>query len=501
MRRLITASVMAASLMISLDTTIANVALPHIQGSVSASADEITWMLTSYIVATAIVTPLTGWLVARLGRKQLMLWAIAGFTLASGLCGIAANIDELVAFRLLQGAFGATLVPLSQATMLDINPPERHGQAMATWSMGVVLGPVIGPVLGGWLTDSFSWRWVFFINLPIGALTIMGLSASLTKSRDTEPPYLDFFGFSVLALAIGSLQLLLDRGQNKGWFSSLEICIEGATTLFFGYLTIVHTLTAKRPFINVALFSNRNFVIGSTLGFFVGPILFGVLALLPPMLESLMGYPVTFAGIAMAPRGFGTLIAMMLMGRLLRRIDARLVIFVGFVLTGWAMYRMSGFSLDMDRSLIISSGLIQGLGIGMVYVALTTISFATLDARYRNDGTAMYALIRNIGSSAGISVLQAMTVQNAATVHARLTESIRPDNPILYTAAPEFDFTLPASIARLNAEITRQAAMVSYIDAFWALFLMALAVTPLLLLMHAPRKAASARSEPSAHAE
>jgi DHA2 family multidrug resistance protein len=320
--------------MISLDTTIANVALPHIQGSVSASQDEITWMLTSYIVATAIVTPLTGWLVAQLGRKQLMLWAIAGFTVASGLCGVATDLYELVAFRLLQGAFGATLVPLSQATLLDINPKERHGQAMATWSMGVILGPVIGPVLGGWLTDRFSWRWVFFINLPIGALTMMGLSASLSRNRNGASPRLDFFGFSLLSLTVGSLQLLLDRGQTKDWLHSREICIEGAATLFFGYLTAVHTLTAKRPFINTALFSDRNFVVGSTLGFFIGPILFGVLALLPPMLESLLGYPVTFAGIAMAPRGFGTLLAMTLMGRLLKHIDARLFIFVGFLLTG-----------------------------------------------------------------------------------------------------------------------------------------------------------------------
>jgi len=490
-RRLITISVMSASLMISLDTTIANVALPHIQGSVSASQDEISWMLTSYIVAQAIVTPLTGWLAAQLGRKRLMVLAVTGFTIASALCGIATNIGELVTFRLLQGAMGATLVPLGQAVLLDIYPKEQHGQAMATWSMGVVLGPVIGPVLGGWLTDSLSWRWVFFINLPIGVLSVIGLSASMTGSRDAKRPQIDFMGFAMLSLAIGSLQLVLDRGQTKDWFGSLEVCIEAGATLLFGYMAAVHTVTARRSFINLSLFSDRNFVVGSLLGFFIGPVLFGVLALLPTMLEDLLGYPVTTAGLAMAPRGLGTFIAMTMMGKLLKRIDARILISGGFIMIGAAMYRMSGFSLGMDQRLIMTSGFVQGLGIGMVYVSLTTVAFATLDSRYRNDGTAMFSLIRNIGSSVGISILQVMTVRNAAIVHARLAESIGPDNPNLAYSLPDFDFNLPASVAQLNAEITRQAGMVSYIDAFWALFIMAIAVTPLLILIQPPGKAAT----------
>ncbi len=488
-RRFITASVMAATVMNSLDSTIANVALPHIQGSVAASADEITWVLTSYIVAAAIFTPLTGWLAGRFGRRRLMLWSIIGFTIASGLCGIATNLGEIVGFRLLQGVFGAALVPMSQAILLDINPPERHGPAMSIWSMGAVLGPIIGPALGGWLTDNLTWRWVFFINLPIGALAFLGLSIFLSETKSAARTKLDLFGFSMLGLALGSLQLMLDRGQTKDWFSSLEICVEGAGALFFGYLFVVHTVTARRPFIDLALFSDRNFTLGSIFGFFLGVLIFSVLALLPPMLEGLMNYPVVLTGLVTAPRGVGSLIAMMLAGRLVKRVDSRLLILIGFLLAGYSMYRMSSFSLGMDESLMISSGFIQGLGTGMIFVPLSTITFATLNPKFRNEGAAMFTLIRNIGSAIGISVLQAMTIRNTATVHARLVESVRPDNPMLAQTSPGFDFTAPLAVARMNAEITRQASMVAYVDAFWFLFLLTLAAIPMLLFMRKPRRA------------
>ena len=488
-RNFITASVMAATVMNSLDSTIANVALPHIQGSVSASSDEITWVLTSYIVAAAIMTPLTGWLAGRFGRKRLMLCSIVGFTVVSGLCGLASSLGELVGFRLLQGVFGAALVPMSQAILLDINPPERHGPAMAVWGMGAILGPIIGPALGGWLTDNLSWRWVFYINLPIGVLAFIGLSGFLTETKDSAKPRLDLFGFAMLALALGAFQLMLDRGQTKDWFSSLEICIEAALAVFFGYLFVVHTLTARKPFIDIAMFKDRNFLTGSIFGFFLGTVLFGVLALLPTMLETLMGYPVVLTGLVTAPRGIGTLISMIIVGRIIKRVDARLLIFIGFGLAAFSLHMMSGFSLGMNERLVILSGFIQGLGTGLVFVPLTTIAFATLDVKYRNEGAAMFTLTRNIGSAVGISVLQAMTIRNAATVHSRLVEGIRPDNPALTDG---FDFNMPRAVAALNAQITRQASMVSYVDAFWMLFLLTLAVIPLLLLMRGPRKGAAA---------
>ncbi|MGY2736315.1 DHA2 family efflux MFS transporter permease subunit [Sphingomonas sp. UYP23] len=486
-RNLITASVMAATVMNSLDSTIANVALPHIQGSVSASSEEITWVLTSYIVAAAIMTPLTGWLAGRFGRKRLMLWSIVGFTVVSGLCGLANSLGELVGFRLLQGVFGAALVPMSQAILLDINPPERHGPAMAVWGMGAILGPIIGPALGGWLTDNLTWRWVFYINLPIGILAFVGLSGFLTETKDAVRPRLDVFGFALLTLAIGAFQLMLDRGQTKDWFSSLEICIEAGFALFFGYLFVVHTLTAKKPFIDIGMFKDRNFLTGSIFGFFLGTVLFGVLALLPTMLETLMGYPVVLTGLVTAPRGIGTLISMIIVGRIIKRVDARLLIFVGFALAAISLYIMAGFSLQMSERLVIVSGFVQGLGTGLVFVPLTTIAFATLDVKYRNEGAAMFTLTRNIGSAVGISVLQALTIRNAAAVHSRLIEGVRPDNPAL---AQGFDFDVPSAVAALNAQVTRQASMVSYIDAFWLLFVLTLAVIPLLLLMRGPRKGA-----------
>ena len=487
-RRFITGSVMAATVMNSLDATIANVALPHMRGSVSASPDQITWVLTSYIVAAAIMTPLTGWLAGRIGRKRLMQISIIGFTLASGLCGIATGLSELVGFRLLQGMFGAALVPMSQAILLDINPPERHGPAMAIWGMGAILGPIIGPTLGGWLTDHLTWRWVFYINLPVGVLAFAGLTLFLSETKSVERVRLDFMGFALLALAIGSLQMMLDRGQQQDWFSSPEIKIECALAVLFAYMFVVHTLTAKRPFVDLALFRDRNFLFGSVFGFFLGVMIFAVLALLPPMLEELMDYPVTLTGLVTAPRGVGTMISMILVGQLIQRVDARILIGIGMVLVAWSTYMMAGFSLDMDESLVVHSGFIQGLGTGLIFVPLSTVAFATLAPKYRNEGTAMFTLIRNVGSSIGISVLSAMTIRNAATVHSRLVEGVRPDNPNIARNMPSLDFSSVESLLKINGEVTRQAMMVSYIDAFYALFVVIILISPLILFMRPPRR-------------
>ncbi|MCV0384307.1 MAG: DHA2 family efflux MFS transporter permease subunit [Erythrobacter sp.] len=490
-RRFITASVMAATVMNSLDSTIANVALPHMQGSVAASADQITWVLTSYIVAAAIMTPLAGWLAGRIGRKKLILASIVGFTIASGLCGISTSLGELVGFRLLQGLFGAALVPMSQAILLDINPPERHGPAMSIWGMGAILGPIVGPALGGFLTENYDWRWVFYINLPVGVIAFVGLSMFLSESKAAKSR-LDLFGFAMLALAIASLQMMLDRGQQLDWFSSWEVCIEAAAAVGFLYVFIVHTLTADHPFIDLALFKDGNFVSSSVLGFFLGVLIFSVLALLPPMLEGLMGYPVVLTGLVTAPRGLGTMLSMIIVGQLIKRVDARLLIGTGLAIAAYSTWQMSGFSLQMDERLVITTGFVQGIGTGLIFVPLSTIAFATLDPRLRNEGAAMFTLIRNIGSAIGISVLQAMTIRNGSIVHSRLVEGVRPDNPVLNRAIPDFDFGMAEAVARFNAEITRQAAMVSYIDAFHFLFITTVVVSPLILLMRPPRKGAAA---------
>jgi DHA2 family multidrug resistance protein len=487
-RRLITMTLMAATIMSALDTTIANVALPHIQGSVSASQEEITWVLTSYIVASAIAIPLCGWIANRFGRKRLMLVSILGFTVTSVLCGIATNLDELVIFRLLQGVFGAALVPMSQAILLDINPPERHGQAMAIFGMGSVLAPIVGPLLGGWLTDSLSWRWVFFVNVPVGIATFFAMSAFVAESRDEHVRRLDFFGFAMLALAIASLQLMLDRGQQLDWFHATEICVEAALAGFFFYAFVVHMLTARLPFVDLKLFRDRNFTVACFLGFMVGVMLFSVLALLPSMLQQLMGYSVILTGFATAPRGVGTMLSMLLVGPLMQRVDARLLMGVGLGITAISMFLMSGFSLQMDDGQVMVSGFLSGIGNGLLFVPLSTMAFATLSPHFRNEGAAIYTLIRNMGSAVGISVLQTMTYRNAATVHARLIEGVRPDNPALDLRLPGFDFDAPGAVAALNAEISRQASMVSYVDGYWVLFVTMLAIAPLILMMRPPRR-------------
>ena len=488
-RRFITASVMAATVMNTLDTTIANVALPHVQGSVSASADEITWVLTSYIVSAAIFMPLTGWLAGRFGRKRLMLFSIVGFTAASGLCGAANTLVEIVGARMLQGVFGAALVPMSQAILLDINPPNRHAGAMSIWSMGAVLGPIIGPTLGGWLTDDFNWRWVFFINLPIGVLAFAGLALFLGESRLEKPVKLDLFGFGMLALALGSLQLMLDRGQTQDWFSATEIDIEAGCALLFGYLFVVHTMTARRPFINVALFADRNFTLSILFGFFMGVVLYGVLALMPPMMESLLGYPVILTGVITAPRGVGSLIAMLVTARLMKWFDPRIFVALGFASTAWSTYHMTHFSLEMGEWPLVITGIVQGFGSGFIFVPLSAIAFGTLDKSLRNEGAVMFTLTRNVGSAIGIATLQTITARNAAIVHSRLVEGIRLDNPVLARLAPDFDITVPAAVARMNALITRQALMVSYLDTFWLLFILSIVMIPLVPLLRVRRQA------------
>jgi len=482
---MITGTVMLASILQALDNTIANVALPRMQGSLSATQDQMTWVLTSYIVAAAILTPLTGWLADRFGRKPLFLVPIIGFTLASALCGMAQTLDQIVLFRVLQGAFGAALIPMSQAVLFDVYPPEQHGRAMAIWGIGVVLGPTLGPMLGGWLTDNYSWRWVFYINVPFGILAVLGVLAYFPDTTHERKSF-DFFGFAALSLFIGTLQVLLDRGTTQDWFNSTEIRLEAVVCVVALYLFVVHTLTAEKPFIRMALYKDRNFLTGNILIFLVGIVLFATLALLPPMMQGLMGYTVLQAGIATAPRGAGTLIAMLFIGRLVGRLDVRLIIGVGFVLTAISLWMMTNFSIQMPMNSLIWSGAIQGLGTGIVYVPMAALTFATLSPAFRNEGTALFNLIRNIGSSIGISVVQSLFVSNTQVVHASLAQHITP-SLMAHHALGAFKGT--SAVAALNQAVTAQAAMVAYIDDFYLMLLLTLLALPLLLLVRKPRAA------------
>ena len=487
-RRLIVFFSMAAAIMNQIDTTIANVALPHMQGSTSASREQIAWVLTSYIIALAIATPLTGWLAGRFGRKRLMLYSIVGFTIASLLCGISTNLDELVLFRLLQGAAGSALVPMSQATLLDIYPSEEHGKAMAVFGLAAIMGPLAGPVLGGWLTENYSWHWVFLINLPIGILAFIGLSAVMPEARDEEPRSFDLLGFALLAFAIGAFQLMMDRGQTQDWFQSREIWVEATVSAASLYLFIVHSLTARHPFIRLAIFADRNFVISTLIGFFLGIMIYGVLSLLPPMLTTLFDYPIITIGLVTAPRGLGTFCATLTMGQIINRMDSRLLVFAGLVISALSALFLSQLSLAADERLIVISGFINGIGSSLIFVPLAAIAFATLPPQYRNEAASFGTLTRYLGSAVGISMLETLTYRNEAIVQSRLTEGVRPDNPVLALRLPGADFSLPDTLAALSGEIAKQAMMVSYVDAFWMLFLVGAIASPLAFLMQKQKR-------------
>jgi len=487
-RGLITITVMLASVMQALDNTIANVALPRIQGSLSATQDQMTWVLTSYIVAAAIAMPLSGWLAGRFGRRRVFVISVVGFTISSVLCALAQSLPEIVIARVLQGVFGAALVPMSQAVLLDINPPEHHPRAMALWAMGVTTGPILGPALGGWLTDNYNWRWVFYINLPVGVLCLIGMTfMSETPVRKSR---FDFFGFTALSLGVGALQLLLDRGQLKDWFSSPEIWVAAAVAGLSFYLFVIHMLTtSEAPFVSPALFRDRNFLTGNVFIFIVGVVLFATLALLPPLLQNLLNYPVVLTGLVTAPRGIGTFVSMILVGRVMGRLDVRWIIVFGFALTAFSLWQMTHFYLQMDSSLVVWSGLIQGLGTGFVYVPLAAVTFATLAPSYRNEGTAVFSLLRNIGSSIGISVVTTLLTRNTQLMHSRLAEHLTPFGEPLHWSGG-----LPSahSFAMLNRAVTEQAQMIAYNNDFEMMMWLTLLAIPAVALLRGGKSAAGA---------
>jgi MFS transporter, DHA2 family, multidrug resistance protein len=486
-RALITVSVMLASIMSSLDTTIANVALPRIQGSVSATQDQMAWVLTSYIVAAAIMTPLSGWLAGQIGRKRVFLYSIAGFTVASMLCGAAQSLPQIVLARLVQGLGGAALVPLSQAVLLDINPPARHARAMAVWVMGVTLGPIIGPALGGWLTENYNWRWVFYINVPFGILAFLGIMGFLPEAEIRKSRF-DFFGFTALSVGIAAFQIRLDRGQLMDWFGSAEIWIEGIVAAVSFYLFVIHMLTTtEQRFVSPALFKDRNFLTGNVFIFIVGAVLYATLALLPPLLQDLLNYPVVTTGLVTAPRGVGTLAAMFIVGRLMGKIDIRLIIGIGFALAAYSCWQMTGFDLQMDSSMVVWSGLAQGLGTGFVYVPLAAATFATLTPALRNEGTAIFSLTRNLGSSIGISVVNTLLTRNTQIMHATLGEHVSRYSAILRAQLWGGGSPSLRTVAGLNASVTEQAAMIAYNNDFKLMMVLSLAAIPLVLLLRKAR--------------
>jgi DHA2 family multidrug resistance protein len=500
-RLLITLCTVGATLMQALDQTIANVALPYMQGSLSATFDEITWVLTSYITAAAIMTAPVGWMAARFGRKYLFIGCLIGFTVTSMMCGAAQSLDQMVLFRVLQGVFGAALVPLSQATMMDIYPFEQRGQAMAIWGVGVMIGPILGPTLGGYLTEMYNWRWVFYINLPFGVLATVGLLIFMPRSHPNFNMRFDWIGFGVLSLGIGGLQMMLDRGQDQDWFTSTEVVTELVLGLLGVYLFAVHMFTAQRPFIPPAIFKDRNFSCGLLMMFAAGTILVSSSSLMAPWLQTLANYPVETAGLVMAPRGIGTMAAMLIGGRLAARLDPRKLMAGGILLLEWSIWEMTGWTPDVSQWTIALTITVQGVGLGFLFIPLQVLAFATLAPHYRTDGASLFSLFRNIGAAIGVSITSSMLAHNTQVLHEQIGAHVNPFNRALQLGDAVQHVWDPATrhgMALLDRVVNEQAQIIAYIDDYKMMIFTTLPSLLLLLFMRRPR--ASAKLPADAHA-
>ena len=482
---LLMVGIMAASLIQILDTTIANVAIPHMQSSLGATAESVTWVLTSYIIASAVAMPATGWLGDRIGARRLFIFSVAGFILASMMCGMAQNLGEMVLFRALQGITGAFIPPLSQSFMLDTSKPSRHPQVMAIWGLGIMIGPILGPILGGWLTESANWRWVFYVNLPVGLLALALLMAQLPH-RDGKRRKFDLFGFLMLGIALSSLQLLLDRGSQLDWFQSGEIWLYAFLLGSSSWIAVVHFVTGREPLFETAIFADRNFVIALSFMLVIGVVMFANMALLPPMLQRLFGYGVIDTGIVLMPRGIGVMVSMQLSGLLMRRgFDARIIVGTGFAIAAYSQWMMAGWSLAADQWHFITTGLVQGLGLGLVFIPLNVMAFSTLPGHLRTDGSSLLNLLRSVGASVGISVTTVLLASNIQTAHADLGSHVTSAtiNAVDISTLDRFQALGQTALSMIDLEINRQAAMIAYIDDFYLMMWLALAAIPLVLLM------------------
>ena len=499
-RPLLTIGVMAATIMQILDSTIANVALPHMQASLGATTDSITWVLTSYIVASAVAIPMTGWLADRVGSRRLFLTCVVGFVAASMLCGLATNLPQMVAFRILQGIAAAFMNPLSQTVMLDINPPSKQASAMSIWGMGVMVGPILGPVIGGWLTENYDWRWVFYVNVPIGIACFAVLWA-LLPSRPINARRFDLFGFSMLALAISSLQVMLDRGTNADWFHSTEIWVEAAVAVSAAWMFGAHLATAKNPMFPRSLFANRNLMTGIGFMLVVGVLMMATMALLPPMLQSLFGYPVLDTGLLLVPRGVGIVISMAFAGRLIGRgADPRWLVGGGLAVAAATLWIMTGWTLQMGAREFVWVGFVQGLGLGLVFIPLNIMAFATLSPSARTEGASLLNLSRNIGGSVGISLVTALlgaSIQrNHEELGARLPDiGVMGNDPIVAAIVGGSTDTL---LAVANGIVNQQAAMIAYLNDFKLMMVLTACALPLVLVLKRPKGAAPAKADADA---
>ena len=501
-RNMVTICAMTATIMQALDTTIANVALPYMQGTLSAAQDQINWVLTSYIVAAAIMTAPVGWIANRFGRKRIFIICSAGFTFASVLCGLAQDINQMVLFRLLQGVFGAALVPLSQAVMLDSYALHERAKAMSIWGMGVMMGPIMGPSLGAWLTETYSWHWVFFVNLPFGIFTVLGLVIFMDETKKDANLRFDWFGFTALAIAIGSLQLALDRGEQLGWLESSEIIGEFIVSAVGFYYFFAHSFTTSKPFIQFALFRDKNFVGGCVFMAVMGLVLYSTMALSSPFLQNVIGYPIITAGVLLASRGCGTFVAMMLVGRAMRYLEARTLIICGLSLTTASLLGMTGWTDQTGVNEIVVISVVQGFGFGLVFVPLSTVAFLTLPNDLRTDGTSMLTLMRNVASSIGISIVISQLTQGSRRVYAVLSESVTPFNHAMQmpNVRGMIDMSTDAGRAMADAMGKVQAQIIAFSQDYQLVMIFILVSIPLTFMIGSTKATLRAQSAAPDHA-
>jgi DHA2 family multidrug resistance protein len=497
---IVATAVMFATFMEVLDTTVVNVSLPHIAGSLSASVDEAAWALTSYLVANAVILPMTGWLASQFGRKRTLLTAVFGFTAASVLCGLAPSLKMLILFRIVQGATGGALQPLSQAVMLEAFPPQDRGKAMAFWGFGIVVAPMLGPVLGGWLTDNFSWRWIFYINLPVGLGSVI-----MTRLFIFDPPYIrrenrgiDFWGIGLLTVGVGALQIVLDKGQEADWFAShwmtaLAMIASMALAIF-----IFHEMRSPNPVVNLRVFKLRTYTAGVFLMTVMGFVLYGSMLLLPIFLQTLLGYPALAAGIAMAPRGLGSFLMMPLVGTVLGRFDPRKVLGAGLIGAAWSLYALSKLNLEAGYWDIFWPQFVQGACLAMLFVPLTTITMDPIPREEMGNATSMFNLMRNVGGSIGIASATTYLFRRQQFHTNVLAAHVNPSSPqiqlylhglastLMSRGSDPYTATQRADGA-LWGMVLRQASMISFVDTFRAMAVVFLLVLPLLLVLKRPR--------------
>jgi DHA2 family multidrug resistance protein len=498
---LITLTVMLPTLMEIIDTSVANVALPHMQGSLNAGTDEVTWVLTSYLVSNAVVLPMTGWLARTFGRKRFLITCVVLFTISSFLCGAAPNLASLILFRIIQGAAGGALIPTSQAIMMETFPPYQQGMAMAIFGVGIMFGPIIGPALGGWITDNMNWRWIFYVNIPIGIVAVI-----MAYYFIFDPPYLkrtkvsiDYLGLALLTIGFGALQVVLDKGHQEDWFNSPFIfwfsVLSAVSLLFLVYVELKH----PHPIVNLRLFKNVSFSAGNFIIFFVGFCLYSSIVLIPLLLQTLMGYSATTAGMVLAPGGLATLVTMPFVGAIIQRHDGRKVILCGLTIGASAMFLMRGMTLDATYWDFVWPRVVLGFGLAMTFVPLSTVTLSSIPREEMGNATGVYNLLRTIGASVGIAISATLLSRYNQFFQTTLVSHVNPYNPV---SRETLDAIKHAAMARgvdvVSADRTamasvyglvrRQAAMLAYNRIFWVIGLAFLFVIPFLLLLKKPQR-------------